>query len=173
MKALILFLLMTAPLVLVDFSDFNQPSRWYVVDDGVMGGRSRGDFSISQDGIGIFKGTVSLENNGGFSSLRYRLPKTQKIEQTQAKLYIKGDGKKYQFRIKRSLRDYHSYIFDFQTSGEWEEIIVPLEKMYPAFRGRNLNMVDYPADQIEELTFLIGNKNPESFKLEIAKIELF
>lgn len=163
---------MLAPLVLVDFSVEKSFSRWYVVDDGVMGGRSQGNFSISKKGIGVFEGTVSLENNGGFSSLRYRLPQTLQIDQKQIKIYLKGDGKKYQFRIKRASRDYHSYIFDFQTSGEWEEIIVSLTQMYPAYRGRNLNMDDYPADQIDEITFLIGNKKPESFRLEIAKIEL-
>ncbi|MFC3879722.1 CIA30 family protein [Algoriphagus namhaensis] len=173
MKTLLLLTLMLSPLVLVDFSNDPETSRWYIVDDGVMGGRSQGNFSITKKGVAVFEGTVSLENNGGFSSLRYRLPKTQEITQKSAKLYLKGDGKNYQFRIKRSSRDYHSYIFDFQTSGEWEEVIVPLEKMYPAFRGRNLAMEDYPADQIEEITFLIGNKKPESFRLEISKIELF
>lgn len=173
MKTLLLLTLMLGPLILVDFSNAPETSRWYVVDDGVMGGRSQGNFSITKKGVGVFEGTVSLENNGGFSSLRYRLPKTQEITQKFAKIYLKGDGKKYQFRIKRFSRDYHSYIFDFQTSGEWEEVIIPLEKMYPAFRGRNLAMDDYPADQIEEITFLIGNKKPESFRLEISKIELF
>ncbi|MHA7130746.1 CIA30 family protein [Algoriphagus namhaensis] len=173
MKVLLILLLMVSPLVLVDFLNNSDASGWYVVDDGVMGGRSQGNFSISKEGFGVFEGTVSLENNGGFSSLRYRLPKTQEITQKSGKLYLKGDGKKYQFRIKRSSRDYHSYIYDFQTSGEWEEVIVPLEKMYPAFRGRNLAMEDYPADQIDEITFLIGNKKPENFRLEIAKIELF
>ena len=43
---------------------------WRVVDDGVMGGRSKGNIKVSDDGILTFSGKLSLENNGGFSSLR-------------------------------------------------------------------------------------------------------
>ena len=44
--------------------------------------------------------------------------------------------------------------------------------MYPAFRGRNLNMGNFSSETIEELAFLIGNKKKEYFKLEIDKIYL-
>ena len=43
---------------------------WRVVDDGVMGGLSKGNFGVSSGGILTFRGTLSLENNGGFSSIR-------------------------------------------------------------------------------------------------------
>lgn len=43
---------------------------WRVVDDGVMGGLSKGKVQISKEGIMTFSGKLSLENNGGFSSLR-------------------------------------------------------------------------------------------------------
>ncbi|WP_286938426.1 MULTISPECIES: hypothetical protein [unclassified Algoriphagus] len=42
-----------------------------------------------------------------------------------------------------------------------------------AFRGRDLNMENFPGDQVEEIAFLIGNKKAESFKLEIDYIKLF
>ena len=44
--------------------------------------------------------------------------------------------------------------------------------MYPAFRGRRLNMNNFSSDFIEEIRFLIGNKNNQSFQLEIDKIYL-
>ena len=44
--------------------------------------------------------------------------------------------------------------------------------MYPAFRGRNLNMDNFSSETIEELAFLIGNKKKEHFKLEIDTIYL-
>ena len=45
-------------------------SDWYVVDDGVMGGLSRGEITINDSGNCLFKGYVTTENNGGFSSIR-------------------------------------------------------------------------------------------------------
>lgn len=43
---------------------------WNIVDDGVMGDLSQGKREIGKDGILRFFGTLALENNGGFSSLR-------------------------------------------------------------------------------------------------------
>ena len=34
---------------------------WYVVDDGVMGGRSKGKLKIENGDTGVFSGKISLE----------------------------------------------------------------------------------------------------------------
>ena len=160
------------PVTVFDFNKNSDISNWYVVDDVVMGGRSYGRLSIDPKGNGVFKGNVSLENNGGFSSLRYRFKK-QKIDQYQnLVLYLKGDGKKYQIRIKENSRDYYSFVYNFRTSGEWEKIELDLNDLVPYFRGRRLNMDNYSGKYLEEVGFLIGNKRAERFRLEIDKIEL-
>jgi len=157
--------------MLYDFNSNSSTSDWQVVDDVVMGGRSDGGFSINEAGNGIFQGKVSLENNGGFSSLRHSL--NAKVgNNTIVRITLKGDGKAYQFRIKSSPYDRHSYISEFQTTGVWQEVVIPLSAMYPAFRGRKLEIPNFNSDQISELAFLIGNKEPENFQLEISKIEL-
>ena len=60
-----------------DFNSDANVSRWRVVDDVVMGGRSKGNLKINEEGNGEFYGAVSIENNGGFSSLRYRFFRNQ------------------------------------------------------------------------------------------------
>jgi len=160
-------------MTLYDFQSDSKKSDWRIIDDVVMGGRSDGSFSINSDGHGVFEGKVSLENNGGFSSVRYQPDKTIIDGASQVKFRLRGDTKTYQFRFKRKRSDYHSYVASFQTSGEWEEITIPLNQFKPAFRGRDLNMENFPGDQVEEIAFLIGNKKAESFKLEIDYIKLF
>lgn len=155
--------------VLFDFSKNSEPDRWQVVNDGVMGGLSQGVFKISEQGTAVFTGTISLENNGGFSSLRYNTGKTEVEGYSTLELHLKGDGKKYQVRIRENYNDFFSYIYYFQTSGKWETIAVPLPEMYPSFRGRKLNQPNYSGKSMVELTFLIGNKKPESFVLELKK----
>ena len=91
---------------------------------------------------------------------------------TKIIIKLRGDGKKYQFRIKSNSGDYYSYIAPFLTSGEWQEIEIPIKDMYPSFRGRRLDQPNFSNNYIEELTFLIGNKKQEKFKLLIDKIEL-
>ena len=168
---IILYLLMQER-VIFDFNKKSDLQDWIIVDDVVMGGRSLSTFKLNEDGIGVFEGNISLENNGGFSSLRYRFLKKTIKEYTQVKIRLRGDGKKYQFRIKSNTADYFSYIAPFQTSGKWQEIVIPLEDLYPSFRGRRLNQPNFSSDYIEELAFLIGNKKSESFKLLIDKIAL-
>jgi len=70
------------------------------------------------------------------------------------------------------VRDSHAYIASFNTTGKWQTIEIPFETMYPAYRGRTLNMVNYPGEEMEMIAFLIGNKKAESFKLEIDSIVL-
>ncbi|WKN44356.1 CIA30 family protein [Tunicatimonas pelagia] len=158
--------------IIFDFTTDTDIQHWRVVDDGVMGGVSSGKFTVSEDGFGVFAGKVSLENNGGFSSVRYRLNKLPVKSATTVRIKLRGDGKKYQFRVKASAEDRYSYIATFSTSGEWEEIVIPLADMYPAFRGRKLDQPNFQQDYLEEIAFLIGNKKEETFKLMIDKIVL-
>jgi len=157
---------------LFDFSIDCDLNDWTVVDDSVMGGRSAGFFQINEAGHGAFFGDVSLENNGGFSSVRYSFKQKDITNYSVCKIRLKGDGKDYQFRAKSDKYDRHSYIYHFETSGEWEIITVPLAEMYPAFRGRKLSIPNFPTEQIEELSFLISNKKAESYKLELDEIIL-
>ena len=155
--------------------DFNKDCNiqgWEIVDDMVMGGKSSGSFRLSPDGFGLFEGQISLENNGGFSSVSYRFQKLKVHKDSRIIIKIKGDGKNYQLRVKDDSSNYYSYIIPFATSGEWQEIEIPLKDMYPSFRGTRLDLPNFSQDHIEELVFLIGNKKPEKFKLLIDTIAL-
>lgn len=156
-------------IVLFDFSEKSEPAKWQVVNDDVMGGLSQATFSVGENGTALFSGRVSLENNGGFSSVRYNTGKTNVEGLTTLALRIKGDGKKYQVRIQENNDDYFSYITTFQTSGEWETIELPLKEMFPSFRGQKLDRPNFKGNTIVELTFLIGNGKAESFTLELQK----
>ena len=158
--------------IIFNFNKSSDIKNWIVIDDVVMGGKSSGSFKLNSDGYGVFLGDISLENNGGFSSVRYRFEKILINKSTKISVRIKGDGKKYQFRIKSNSGDYYSYISPFSTTGEWQEIEIPLKDMYPSFRGRKLDQPNFSNDTFEEITFLIGNKNKEKFQLLIDKIEL-
>ena len=87
-------------------------------------------------------------------------------------LKIKADGKEYQFRVTDQIGKRYSYITTFTTNGSWQEIVIPLNSLYPSFRGRSLNMPNFSADVLEEITFLIGNKKTEDFELLIESISL-
>ncbi len=158
--------------IVFNFSKHSNIRDWTIVDDVVMGGKSSSRFTLSQDGFGLFEGQVSLDNNGGFSSVRYQFKKINVSESSKIIIKIKGDGKNYQLRIKHNSSNYYSYIMPFATSGEWQEVEIPLKDMYPSFRGRRLNLPNFRHDYIEEVVFLIGNNKPEKFRLLIDEIAL-
>lgn len=165
-------LLSFGSLSLFNFEPNSDLSNWNIVDDVVMGGRSSGSLTINEEGNGVFHGFVSTANYGGFSSIRYNCEPIDVKNYTKAIIHLKGDGKPYQFRVKSDRYDRFSYVYEFNTSGEWENIEIPLNRMEPRFRGRQLNLANYPGEQIAELAFLIGNKKNETFQLEIDYIEL-
>lgn len=172
---LLISLIMAAMLnnkVIFDFAENVESGNWLVINDGVMGGLSQGELFPGRNGTAVFRGTVSLENNGGFSSVRCNTGKIDVKGYSILELHLKGDGKKYQVRIRENSSDYYSYISTFKTSGEWEKIEILLAEMYPSFRGRTLNLPNYSGKSMVELSFLIGNQKAETFRLELQRAVL-
>lgn len=172
MFLLLLFSLTMNPIVLFDFNLKSNIDNWKIVDDGVMGGYSSSKFFVDASGNGVFKGTVSLENNGGFCSVQH-YPKPVSLKEKKIfSIRLKGDGKKYQFRVKSKRSNYYSYIYVFQTTSDWQTIEIPINELYASFRGRTIDIPNYDRTSLEEIAFLVGNKKNETFQLLIDKIEV-
>jgi hypothetical protein len=120
----------------------------------------------------IFHGEVSLENNGGFSSIQNNFNPLDVSGYQHAILRLKGDGKDYRFIVESDPKARHYYVAEFGTSGEWQEIKIPLRTMYPMRRGDRLDLPDYPAETLSQVRFMIANGRAESFRIEIASIRL-
>jgi len=163
-------------IVLFNFQKSGEVNDWLIVNDGVMGGLSQSEIVLSDSNTAVFQGTVSLENNGGFSSTRtsprfYNLAGYNGII-----LRLKGDGKKYQFRLRMNNRfDGISYRYHFKTDiSKWIIIRVPFNECVPVFRGRVLEDVEpISPKRIQQIGFLISDKQAGSFKLEIDWIKAY
>lgn len=166
------FMFLQQPMTLYQFSTDNPIDHWQILDDIVMGGQSDGHIKINKDGYGEYYGHVSLENNGGFSSVRYYFETIDSSNYSSFKIRIKGDGKTYQFRVKDSRNNRYSYSFKFETNGKWQTLKIPFADMYASFRGYRLDIPNFKGDQMEEIAFLISNKKAEDFKLLIDTITL-
>jgi hypothetical protein len=159
-------------ITLFNFDTNSNLDNWQVVNDVVMGGKSSSKFLLDSDGNGVFKGSVSLDNNGGFCSVQYSLTSLSLQNRNSFVIRLKGDGKKYQFRAKAKKSDSHSYIYEFQTAKDWQTITIPIADMHAAYRGNKLNIPNYDGTTLEEIAFLIGNKKRENFELILDKIEV-
>lgn len=157
-------------MTIFDFTQENSSKGWYIVNDGVMGGLSKGRFTVDK-GLAVFKGEVSTDNNGGFTMVQNRFKTIMTKNHKAFVIKLKGDGKAYQFRVKSDKYQQYSYVYQFSTSGEWENITIPFSSLEPRYRGRLLDLPNFDGSKIEEIAFLIGNKRDESFELSLSAIQ--
>lgn len=158
--------------VLFDFQKDDPKSSWRITDDVVMGGRSEGHFEWTDKKYGRFYGHVSLENNGGFSSVQHYFEPVSVQPETMVAVRLKGDGKPYQLRVKAEQDERFWYVTTFETSGDWQEIRLPLSHFQPQFRGRKLDRPNFDREQIAALAFLIANGKAQDFSLKIESVRL-
>ncbi len=156
---------------IVDFSSAAAP-EWYPVNDGVMGGRSSSTMRLAE-GIGVFEGNLSLENNGGFASVRTEIPEAALSGFSRLLLRVRGDGKRYQLRLRMSTTfDGVAYGASFETQeADWTTVEIPLESFAPSFRGyrpRNAPELDFA--NVRQIGLMLTDKQEGRFRLEIAWI---
>jgi NADH dehydrogenase [ubiquinone] 1 alpha subcomplex assembly factor 1 len=160
--------------VLFRFDKPESAKPWQTVNDGVMGGRSVGRFKINEDKKMEFFGTLSLENNGGFASVRARGGNLALEKDDVIVARVKGDGRDYKFNVyaQRNLGGY-SYRQSFKTiKDKWIEVEFPVEKFAATWRGRVFPNEKLDPEKVSGLGFLLGDKKPGSFKLDVDWIKV-
>jgi NADH dehydrogenase [ubiquinone] 1 alpha subcomplex assembly factor 1 len=162
--------------ILFDFGAIDNMNDWLIVNDGVMGGLSESSFVLSDNSSAVFSGDVTLENNGGFASVRTRPMQFGLDGYEGIQIRVKGDGKKYQFRVQTNNRfDGVSYQYKFETQqDQWQTITIPFEECVPVFRGRLLRNVEpISPTEIRQLGFLISDGQTGDFQLEVQWIKAY
>lgn len=159
---------------LFDFQAATNSPAWEVVNDDVMGGVSTSQFQILTNGCAVFSGTVRLENNGGFASVRSAPVRENLTGLTAFVLRVRGDGKRYKFSVRTEAGfDAPLYQCGFTTKqGQWVEHRLAFSDFIPTFRGRLLT--DAPPlnpATVNSVGFLISDKQAGPFQLEIGSIK--
>ncbi len=152
------------------FNGAAEEPKWGAENDAVMGGLSAGRVVI-KDGSLVFSGKLSFENNGGFASVMTNEQKYDLTGATDFKLRVKGDGRTYRFRISTDARHRGSsivYMASFTPkAGEWGEVKIPLADFKPSHHGNTLDGPPLDLAKVEEIGFLLGDRNAEAFSLEV------
>jgi monofunctional biosynthetic peptidoglycan transglycosylase len=146
---------------------------WQIVNDDVMGGRSVSRFKIDDQAKLVFSGTLSLENNGGFASVRARGKNLALTLGESIFLRVRGDGRQYEFNLYTQPNfSGYSYRQSFQTiSGKWMEIELPVNRFVATWRGRAFPNEKLDAGNVRGLGFLLGDKKAGPFQLEVEWIK--
>jgi NADH dehydrogenase [ubiquinone] 1 alpha subcomplex assembly factor 1 len=164
-----------SPQSLFDFTGADAAKEWLSVNDGVMGGVSEGKFKITDQKTLEFFGRLSLENRGGFASVRSKAKKLglEKGDTVVAK--VRGDGRVYNLNlyVNKPLIAF-SYRATVQTKkDEWIEIKVPLDKLEATSFGRIVKDAG-PVDpkEVNALGFMLSDKKAGPFKMEVESIKV-
>ena len=125
-------------LMTIAFTLIAATAPWTPVDDGVMGGRSASRAVPTGDSPLVFVGEVSLDNNGGFASIRTAPQQHDLAGATGIVLRVRGDGKRYRVNLRTdAIFDGIQYQAGFITAdGTWQDVGLDFAQLEPRFRGR-------------------------------------
>ena len=166
--SLVLFTSMTHA-QLLDFTNAHTVNDLWVVNDGVMGGLSESRFRNDPEGA-LFEGTVSLENDGGFASVRS--PVTVPANSAALELTVRGDEKSYKLvlRTDPSLRA-PLYQAEFLTTREWNTHRFLPKDFKASFRGKSVDAPELVFSEVKEVGILIANKQAGTFSIQLKGLQ--
>lgn len=157
--------------IMIDFTKQHERKSWRVSNDNVMGGLSQGNIEFASDKV-IFRGNISVENNGGFSSVFHEV-KTLGEGLHKVNLNMQGDGQQYQIRLIANINGERvSYYHEFNTfQNKRQNLSFRLSDFQATFRGKKI--IDAPiltSQLVEEIGFLFTKKQAVEFFLSLFSI---
>ena len=160
---------------LFDFTDPNAANAWHAIDDRVMGGISQSRLKHDPASHAVFEGEVSLEQNGGFSSVRSSPGERGLLGAGICLIELRGDNKHFKLSLLTDDGfDSLNYQASFAPKGtDWQTLHLPLADFRASFRGREVT--DAPAlapARIRQVGLMIAARQAGPFELHIRRISL-
>jgi NADH dehydrogenase [ubiquinone] 1 alpha subcomplex assembly factor 1 len=159
--------------MLFDFSKPDSAEAWQTVNDGVMGGVSDGKVRITEKTL-EFYGALSLENNGGFASVRSKAAKMDLSMYDGLVFKVRGDGREYYLNLHVPTNQIaFSYRASFKTENDkWNEVTIPFKDLKATSFGRVVEKgKPLNPSNVESVGFLLANKKVGPFQLEVSWIK--
>lgn len=156
-----------------------QRQNWRVVNDGVMGGNSKGYLEIAsgaeenaEGGTLLFTGTL-VTQGGGFTSVRtdqaFDLSGYDGLE-----LRVRGGGRTFQVEVDDDTpqRDL-SRRAPFATSDDWQTVRVPFTALEATVRGEPVTVAPLDRASVERVGLFIADGQDGPFRLEVGAIRAY
>jgi NADH dehydrogenase [ubiquinone] 1 alpha subcomplex assembly factor 1 len=137
----------------------------WVVNDGVMGGRSRSKLLPTATGL-LFEGEVALSNGGGFAS--FRAPLRLPSDVVALQVAVSGDDRRYRF-VLRADEDSGTaqYQAPFVAPHAWTMLRFVSGDFAARFRGRLLVAPPLVLADVRAFGLLIGEGQSGPFRVEL------
>ena len=158
------------------FADPASVSGWITVDDTVMGGRSDGDVRWAGGAL-VFAGVVSLENNGGFSSVRSPFDPAIGAaigDADELLLDVTGDGKTYVLQLRSGPAGQWLHIARFTTAaGQARTEVLSIDAFEPVGSRLDPRPSTPPLDPatVVQVTVYVLDKQVGPFSLALRSLD--
>ena len=159
--------------VLFDFSDPHAVTAWHPINDGVMGGVSSSQLRHEPTGHAVFTGQVSLDNNGGFASVRCRPGELGRAGVAAYLLRVCGDGKRYKLNLRTDDGfDGINYQLQFDPpAGRWTTCRLARADFLATWRGQRVpDAAPLDTAKVRQIGLLIADRQQGPFELAIQSI---
>ncbi|MEM6343814.1 MAG: CIA30 family protein [Bacteroidota bacterium] len=157
----------------IDFGTDKSGQTWRVINDGVMGGLSQAQARLTDNSV-LYRGEISLDNNGGFSSLRSPYERFNFSDFETVTIRFKSKGPTFGFTLETSSYFYQPYYKTVLKSegDDWQTITVKLTdfKQYQLGRPSGERLAASYLSKIIRIGFINHDKVAKPFELEIDYI---
>lgn len=158
----------------IDFGATKKGNSWSVVNDGVMGGLSRGSMKLTENSI-LFRGDISLDNNGGFSSLRRSFSEFDISNFNDIQIRYRSTGISLALTFAVSRRWYvPNYKVSLDgTSSKWKTTTIKLTDFKKHYIGKAMNeqLEKEALKEIIRIGLITDEKKYGSFEFEVDYIK--
>ncbi|CAM3819882.1 CIA30 family protein [Rheinheimera salexigens] len=121
-----------------------------------------------------FFGDLSLDNNGGFSSVEFSLVNALP-EHTfqQLRLTVAGDGRRYQLKLKpANLPNGVAFAAGFDTTDN-QTFQFTLSDFSPRYRGRQVTgLAPLRFADINQISIMLADKTAAAFNIKLFSIQI-
>lgn len=160
------------PMTLFDF-DTPDEADWQVVNDGVMGGRSKGYVTI-EEGVLRFTGTL-VTQGGGFTSVR--AARSADLEGYDGiELRVRGGGRTFEVEVGDGTRWRGRTVSrraPFETQTAWQWVRVPFSALRTTVFGRPVSAPSIDLSNVERIGLYILDGQDGPFRLEVDAIRAY
>jgi uncharacterized surface protein with fasciclin (FAS1) repeats len=158
---------------IASFASEDSLESWISVNDGVMGGVSKGGFKHTGQGTLLFTGDLSLANNGGFASIRMKPGDLGLAGTSGIAVKARGDGRTYwvDLRVSNQMSASSYRAFLPTSAGKWKETLIPFKDFKLQSFGRELPSKAINPAAISSAGFTLADKKEGPFSLEIEYVK--
>ena len=165
----LLLILIPNSSVVIDFGKEQGAYGWRIVNDDVMGGRSASSAYLTDNTL-YFEGEVSLENNGGFASIRAPYGKYDLSSFQEVVIRARGTSRDFALSFDTNRAWYRpNYKVNFTPSEDWREFRFQLNDLNEYSVGRPTGRTIDPdkLEAVKRLGIILYDKQAGPFWLEV------